>query len=143
MKSVHLERVWYMYGSKCSPQNSPRQSAIVEGIAEGNSVFIEITSAKILPGWLFPSKIYIHFATFNTYFSTKLSFTNKRYNPVWIGTIRLEIKKTKWEEKKTDYRIWWFRWWCWWGRMGKWQRGRSLDYILYFWSYIIFITSVV
>ena len=91
-----------MYGSKCSPRNSSRQLAIVEGIAEENSVFIVITSAKILPRWLFPSKIYIQLAIFNTYFSAKLSFTNKRYKPVWIGTIRLEIKKTKWEEKKTD-----------------------------------------
>ena len=39
-----------------------------------------ITSAKILPRWLFPSKIYIQFTIFNTYFSTKLSFTNKKYH---------------------------------------------------------------
>ena len=32
-----------------SPRNSPRQSAIAEGFAEANSVFIVITSAKILP----------------------------------------------------------------------------------------------
>ena len=46
------------------------------------SVFIVITWAKILKilrRWLFPSKIYIQFTIFNTCFSTKLSFTNKRY----------------------------------------------------------------
>ena len=63
-----------------SPRNSPRQSAIAEGFADGNSVFIVTTSAKILPRWLFPSKIYIQFTIFNTYFSTKLSFTKKRYH---------------------------------------------------------------
>ena len=31
-----------------------------------------------LPRWLFPSKIYIWFTIFNTYFSAKLLFTNKR-----------------------------------------------------------------
>ena len=59
-----------------SPRNSPRQS----GFARANSVFIVITSAKILPRWLFPSKTFIQFTIFNTYFSTKLSFTNKRYH---------------------------------------------------------------
>ena len=39
-----------------------------------------ITSAKILPRCIFPSKIYIQFPIFNTYFSTKLWFTNKRYH---------------------------------------------------------------
>ena len=63
-----------------SPRNSPRQSAIAEGFAEANSVFIVITSAKILPRWLFRSKIYIQFTIFNTYFSIKLSFTNRRYH---------------------------------------------------------------
>ena len=58
-----------------SPRNSPRQSAIAERIAEVNSVFTIIT----LPRWLFPSKMYIRITIFNTYFSTKLSFTNKRY----------------------------------------------------------------
>ena len=57
-----------------SPRNSSRQSVIAEGFAEG------ITSAKILPRRLFPSKIYIQFTIFNTYFSTKLSFTNKKYH---------------------------------------------------------------
>ena len=56
-------------GGQLLPRVFPRQ----------NSVFI-ITSAKILPRWLFPSKIYIQFTIFNTYFSTKLSFTNKRYH---------------------------------------------------------------
>ena len=32
-----------------SPQDSPRQLAIAEGFAKTNSVFIVITSAKILP----------------------------------------------------------------------------------------------
>ena len=64
----------------CSPRNSPRTSAITEGFAEANSVFIVITLAKILLRWLFPSKIYIQFTIFNTYFSTKLSFKNKRYH---------------------------------------------------------------
>ena len=50
------------------------------GFAEANGVFIVITSAKILPRWLFLSKIYILFTIFNTYFLTKLSFTNKRYH---------------------------------------------------------------
>ena len=63
-----------------SPQNSPQQSAIAEGSAGVNRVFIVITWAKILLRWLFPSKIYIQFKIFNTYFSTKLSFTNKRYH---------------------------------------------------------------
>ena len=61
-----------------SPQNLPRQLAIAKGFAKANSVFIVITSAKILQRWLFSSKIYIQFIIFNTYFSTQLSFTNKR-----------------------------------------------------------------
>ena len=44
------------------------------------SVSVVITSAKILQSWLFPSKIYIQFTIFNTYFLTKLLFTNKRYH---------------------------------------------------------------
>ena len=63
-----------------SPRNSTWQSAIAEGFAEVDSVFIVITSAKILSRWLFPSKIYIQFTICNTFFSTKLSFTNKRYH---------------------------------------------------------------
>ena len=65
---------------KYSPRNSPRQSAIAEGFAEANSVCIAITSVKILPRWLFHSKIYIQFTIFNTYFSTKLLFTNSTYH---------------------------------------------------------------
>ena len=60
-----------------SPGNSPRHLAIVEGFAQANSVFVVITSAKILLRWLFSSKIYIWFTIFNTYFSTKLLFTNR------------------------------------------------------------------
>ena len=63
-----------------SPQNSPQQSAIAEGFAEANSTFTVITSAKILLRWLFPTSIYIQFTIFNTYFSTKLSSTYKRYH---------------------------------------------------------------
>ena len=51
-----------------------------QGFSKANSVFIVITLAKILPRWLFPSKIYIQFTIFNTYFSTKLFYTNKRYH---------------------------------------------------------------
>ena len=53
---------------------------MAEGFAEANSTFIVITSAKILPRWLFLSKIYIQFTIFNIYFSTTLLFTNKRYH---------------------------------------------------------------
>ena len=63
-----------------SPQNSLGQSPIAEGFAEAKSVCIVITSAKILLRWLFPSKIYTHFKIFNTYFFTKLLFTNNRYH---------------------------------------------------------------
>ena len=63
-----------------SPRNSPWQLAIAEGFPKANSVFIVITLAKILPKWLFPSKIYIQFTICNTYFLTKLSLTNKRYH---------------------------------------------------------------
>ena len=67
----------------CRPQNSPWQLATAEDFAEANSVFIIITSAKILLRWLFPSKIYIQFTTFNTYFSLLLLFKwllrGKRY----------------------------------------------------------------
>ena len=61
------------FNNSHSPQNSPRQSAVVKGFAEANSVFILITSTKI-----FLSKIYIQFTIFNIYFLTKLVFTNKR-----------------------------------------------------------------
>ena len=62
-----------------SLRDLPRQPTIAEGFAEANSVFIVTTTAKILSSWLFPTNIYIQFTIFNTYFSTKLSFTNKRY----------------------------------------------------------------
>ena len=65
---------WY------NPQNSSQQSAIAEGFAEVNSVFIVITLAKnIFPRWLFLANIYLVY-NFEYYFSTKLSFTNKRYH---------------------------------------------------------------
>ena len=79
---INLEKIWGGEGPdyEYSSQNLPQQSAIAKGFAEANSVFIVITIAKILPWWLFPSKIYIQFKIFNTYFLTKLSFTNKRYD---------------------------------------------------------------
>ena len=55
-----------------SPWNSPRQSAIAEGFVKVN-----IT-------WLFPSKICVQFTIFNTYFSTKLSFTNISLESVYM-----------------------------------------------------------
>ena len=61
-----------------STRNSPRQSATAESFAGVSSVLIVISSAKILRRWLFLSKIYIQFTSFNIYFSTKLSFANKR-----------------------------------------------------------------
>ena len=45
-----------------------------------SSIFIVIILAKKLQRWSFTSKIYIQFTIFNTYFSAKLSFTNKRYH---------------------------------------------------------------
>ena len=72
--------LWRLKIGYSSSQNSPQQSTIAKGFAEANSVFIVITLAKILPRWLFPTNIYIQFTIFNTYFSTKLSFTNKRYH---------------------------------------------------------------
>ena len=68
----------HLYICSHSPWNSPQQPAIVESFAKANSVFIVITSAKILSRWLFRKKIYIEFTIFNTYFLTKLSITNKR-----------------------------------------------------------------
>ena len=64
--------------SQSSPQDSPWQSTIAKGFAEASSAFIVINSAKILLRWLFPSNISIQSTISNTYFSTKLSFTNKR-----------------------------------------------------------------
>ena len=43
-------------------------------------IFIVIILAKKLQRWSFPSKIYIQFTIFNTYFLAKLLFTNKRYH---------------------------------------------------------------
>ena len=63
-----------------SPWNSPQKLAIAEGFVKANCVFIVITPTKILPRWIFPSKIYIQLTIFNTYFLTKLLFTNKRYH---------------------------------------------------------------
>ena len=88
-KNRHISRQQFITNLVChnfdtfvyiaSSGNSPRQSQIAEGFSEANSVFIVITSAKILPRWIFPNKIYIQFTIYNTYFSTKLLFTNKRY----------------------------------------------------------------
>ena len=79
----------------CSPRNSPRTSAITEGFAEANSVFIVITLAKILPRWLFPWKRYIQFTIFNTYFSTKLSFRNKRYHLHMLGECLFVLQEVR------------------------------------------------
>ena len=68
----------HLYICSHSPWNSPQQLAVLEGFAEANIVFMVITLAKILSRWLFRKKIYIQFTIFNTYFLTKLSFTNKR-----------------------------------------------------------------
>ena len=77
---MHIYIYIYIYVYiESSPQNLPRQLAISEGFAEANSVFIVITSAKMLPRLLFASKIYIQLTIFNTYFSNKLSFTKKRH----------------------------------------------------------------
>ena len=53
-----------------------------------------------MPRWIFPSKIYIQFTLFNTYFLTKLLFLNKRYNTVWMGTTHLEDQKKPNEKRK-------------------------------------------
>ena len=60
VNNLSTELVYYPY----IMQPSKLTSAIAEGFAEASSVFIVITSAKILPGWLFPSKIYIQFKIF-------------------------------------------------------------------------------
>ena len=44
--------------------------------------------------------LHIQFTIFHTYFSTKLSFTNKRYNAVWMGTIYLEDHKNEMRRQK-------------------------------------------
>ena len=75
-----FKKMTYRCLFNCSPQNSMWLSAVAKGFAEVDSVFIVITSTKMLPRWLFPSKIYIQFTIFNTYFSTKLLFTIERYH---------------------------------------------------------------
>ena len=75
-----FKKMTYRCLFNCSPQNSMWQSAVAKGFAEVDSVFIVITSAKILPRWLFPSKIYIQFTIFNIYVMTKLLFTKERYH---------------------------------------------------------------
>ena len=69
-----------VYQPQISSRSIPESQLLAKGFAEANSVFIVITSAKILLRWLFPSKIYIQIKIFNTYFLTELSFTNKRYH---------------------------------------------------------------
>ena len=71
--------LWESFTDIHGPRNSPQQSAIAEGFAEANSVFIVMTWVEILSR-LFPSKIYIQYTIFNIYFLTKLLFTNKRYH---------------------------------------------------------------
>ena len=44
--------------------------------------------------------LHIQFTIFHTYFSTKLSFTNKRYNAGWMGTIYLEDHKNEMRRQK-------------------------------------------
>ena len=63
-----------------SSRSSLWQLGIAKCFADANIVFIVIALAKILPRWLFGSKIYIQFTIFNTYFYTKLLFTNNRYH---------------------------------------------------------------
>ena len=61
MKNLHK----VLPKSLCNkPWISPRQLAIADGFAEANSVFLVITSAKILLRWLLPSKIYIYALSF-------------------------------------------------------------------------------
>ena len=60
------------------PLSNHRQSAIAEGFAEANC-FYSNNLAKNIAEVLFPSNKYIQFTIFNTYFSTKFSFANKRY----------------------------------------------------------------
>ena len=65
--------------SFCQPSKFTSAVCSCQGFCRG-SVFIVITLVKILPVWLFCSKIHIQFTIFNTYFLTKLLFTNKRYH---------------------------------------------------------------
>ena len=75
-----FKKMTYRCLFNCSPQNSMWLSAVAKGFAEVDSVFIVITSTKMLPRWLFPSKIYIQFTIFNIYVVTKLLFTKERYH---------------------------------------------------------------
>ena len=77
-KTYKVSTSSHLYICSHSPWNSPQQLAVLEGFAEANIVFMVITLAKILSRWLFRKKIYIQFIICNTYFLTKLSFTNKR-----------------------------------------------------------------
>ena len=96
--SVFFQSTWKLEKKsliqKCRDCGS-RQSAIVEIFAEANSVLKVITSAKILSRWLSRSKIYIQFSIFNTYFSTKLSFINKRYNLYVIETCLYVLQEVR------------------------------------------------
>ena len=58
----------------------PSKFTSVVGNCRGKQCFYSNHLGKILPRWLRRSKIYIRFTIFNTYVSTKLSFTNKRYH---------------------------------------------------------------
>ena len=115
------------------------------------------------------SRLEIRLNPFRRSTTPQKQFNSSSSNTVWMGTTHLEDKKKqqkkqkkkKMRRKRTDYRIWWFRWWCWsqrkftscfpreWtrfffrGRIWKWQGGQSLDYILYFWSHMVCITSAV
>ena len=122
------------------------------GFCRGKQRFSSNHLGNIYAKYLFPSKIYIQFATFNTYFTTKLSFLNKRWSRVdgyhSSGRPKKRNEKKKgliiessknsrlvfpWERTRFFLRA----------RIWKWQRGRSLDSILKFSSYIVCITSVV
>ena len=50
------------------------------GFCRGKQCFCNNHLGKNIASGIIPSKIYIQFTIFNTYFSTLLSFTNKRYN---------------------------------------------------------------
>ena len=68
------EELLYVDELPFSARNSTQQSAIAECFAEANWLYSNYLGKKI------PSKIYIQFTIVNTYFSTKLSLTNKRYH---------------------------------------------------------------
>ena len=85
--------MWFNF----SPQDSPQQLTIGEGFAEAkNSVFVVITSVKILQRWLFPSNIYIQFTIFNAYFPNKITVYKQEISlaharEVSVGAIRNQI----------------------------------------------------